>query len=152
MKRLLSSALIVAALVLPLAARAADIPSYAQPAPPPAGGDRISGTIRGVNGKYGLTVRDSRGYIDNVTMHQGTIINPTGLQLQTGMRVTVLGHADGGTFDANEIDTPYHFYGDAEYPYYGGYPYPYYGDWNVGFGFGGWGGGWGGWHGGFRGR
>ncbi|HTJ26834.1 MAG TPA: hypothetical protein VMA36_11810 [Candidatus Limnocylindria bacterium] len=138
MKRLLSSALIVAALVLPLAARAADIPSYAQPAPPPAGDDRIHGTIRGINGKYGLTVRDSRGYIDNVTMHQGTIINPTGLQLAPGMRVTILGHGDGGTFDANEVDTPYHYEGDVVYPY--GYGYPYYPAWNVGVGWGGWGG------------
>jgi hypothetical protein len=146
MKRILSSALIVAALALPLAARAADVPSYAVPAP--SGDEQIHGTIRGLSGKYGLTVRDNRGYIDDVTMHQGTIINPTGLPLAPGMRVTVLGHAEGGTFSANEIDTPYQQYG-AVYPY--GYGYGYYpGAWDVGFGWGGWRGG--GFRGGFRGR
>jgi hypothetical protein len=133
MKRFLSTALVAATLALPLAARA-DTPSYAVPAP--AGDERIHGVVRAVNGKYGLTIHDSRGYIDNVTMHQGTIINPTGLALAPGMEVTILGHADGGTFDANEIDTPYNYEaGYYPYPYYGPYAYPAYG---VGFGWGGW--------------
>ncbi len=39
-------------------------------------------------------------------LHQGTIINPTGLTLEPGMNVTIDGYADGSNFDAMEIDTP----------------------------------------------
>jgi hypothetical protein len=131
MKRFFTSALIVAALAAPLAAQAADAPSYASA----SGEETVHGQISSINGKYGLTVRDNRGFVDNVTMHQGTIINPTGFQLEPGMRVTIVGHADGGTFAANEIDTPVQ-YVDVAYPYYAGPSW--------GFGWGGrWGGGWG---------
>ncbi len=41
----------------------------------------------------------------HVTMHDGTIINPTGVALQPGMRVRVMGYwNDNGTFEANQID------------------------------------------------
>jgi opacity protein-like surface antigen len=141
MKRILSTALAVAALALPLAAQAADAPSYAIP----SGEDSVHGVISSFNGKYGLTVRDNRGYTDNVMMHQGTIINPTGYPLQAGMRVTIVGHADGDTFAANEIDTPVEY---AAVPL--GYGYGYYPatDWSLGFGYG----RWGGFRGGFGGR
>jgi len=95
-----------------------------------------------------MYVRDVRGFIDNVTLHQGTIINPTGIRLQPGYPVTITGRASGSTFLADQIDTPFHNYGYA-YPYYGpvyAYPYPYpYPAYriNVGWGWGwGWGGGW----------
>jgi hypothetical protein len=54
-----------------------------------------------------MQIRDSRGFISNVSLHQGTIINPTGIKLQPGMRVTIHGRNAGATFAANEIDTPY---------------------------------------------
>ncbi|HTX55670.1 MAG TPA: hypothetical protein VMD47_01065 [Candidatus Acidoferrales bacterium] len=101
--------------------------------------ETIKGTISSFTGRYTMYVRDKRGYVDNVTLHQGTIINPTGIRLQPGMSVTITGRPSGSTFLADEIDTPYHYYGYAYpypyYPYYG----PYYG---VGLRFG-W--GWGGW-------
>jgi hypothetical protein len=93
----MSSAAIVTALVLPGEAMAA------QPAAP--SGQVIRGVINSINGKYGLTVEVGEGFQDNVTMHQGTIINPTGLALKPGMRVAIAGHADGNTFDANRIVT-----------------------------------------------
>lgn len=31
-----------------------------------------------------MFVRDARGYLDNVTLHKGTIINPTGIRLEAG--------------------------------------------------------------------
>jgi hypothetical protein len=126
MKRFLTSALIVAALAAPLAAQAADAPTYATA----SSDETVHGQITSINGKYGMTVRDNRGYLDNVTLHQGTVINPTGFELQPGMQVTIVGHADGATFAANEIDTPVQ-YAVMQNPYYYGYP-----DWGFGFGFG----------------
>jgi hypothetical protein len=126
-------------------------PSYAtppQPAPPPSYAtteEHIRGRISSFDGKYTLEVRDDRGFIDNVTLHDGTIINPTGLRLAVGQSVTVLGHNAGKTFEANEIDTPYANYGAAFYGYapYGYYPYYAYPAFGIGFrdrgfGFRGW--------------
>ncbi len=71
----------------------------------------IQGTIAAVTGTYSLALDDSHGYVDNVALHDGTTINPTGLTLAAGQTVTILGEPDGDVFVANEIDTPY-----AEYP------------------------------------
>jgi hypothetical protein len=112
---------------LPAAAVAQSVPSYAQPPQPPPGyaqpyrEEAIHGTVYAINGKYNITVRDSRGFLDNVSLHNGTIINPRGWTLRPGNRVTVNGQPSGSTFVADEIDTPY-----AEYPAYYPYPQPYY--------------------------
>ncbi len=108
----------------------AQAPSYAVRQP------SITGTVRSFDGAYTMYVRDEHGDLDRVQLHQGTIINPTGLHLEGGMHVTVYGHAAGDVFIADEIDTPYHFNRYYGYPYY---PYPYWG-WGIG-----WGWGWGGW-------
>ncbi len=42
-----------------------------------------------------LQVRDEQGYVDNVQLHQGTIINPTGITLEPGMVVSILGYNSG---------------------------------------------------------
>lgn len=94
----------------------------------------IKGTISGFNGAYTVYVRDNRGNVENVTLRQGTIINPTGVRLSEGQRVTVIGFAHGNTLVANQIDTPY---GISPPPYYGPpppYPYPYYGGY-YGYGY-----------------
>lgn len=101
MKRLMRSGLTLAALVLPVAARA-DTSNFSARTYEQA----IHGTINSIDGKYAFTVRDGRVNLEGVTMHRGTIINPTGLQLKPGMRVSISGHAAGGTFDADEIDAP----------------------------------------------
>jgi hypothetical protein len=123
-------------LILPAVAAAQDVPSYAvgpQPTvqqPVDQQGDQdetITGEIASVDGPFDIQVADSRGFGDNVQLHQGTVINPTGLTLAAGMQVTIQGYADGGVFQANEIDTPYQQYaGEAPPPvYYGaGYWYP----------------------------
>jgi hypothetical protein len=106
-------------------------PALAQPVPSYASGsadETIRGTVAAINGPYAISVRDARGFIDNVQLHQGTIINPTGLTLAPGQSVTILGRNDGRTFSANEIDTPYETVEAVPlYPAYGyyGYPYPY---------------------------
>lgn len=95
------------------------VPSYARPAAP-SDEETIRGRIVAINGKYGLDVRDDRSFIDNVQMHDGTIINPTGLMLRPGMSVTIMGYNRGRVFEANQIDTPYQSFGYV----YGPYPYP----------------------------
>jgi hypothetical protein len=110
------SAVALAGAIAPAAA-GAQVPSYAR-----NGDDTIRGTVASINGKYNISVRDDRGYVDNVSLHDGTIINPTGLTLAPGELVTIAGRPAGGTFVADEIDTPY-AYGYA-YPVYPVYPAP----------------------------
>jgi len=120
-------------MMLPLAAQAQDVPSYATQ--PYSADQNIHGRVVGFDGGYDLSVRDEKGYVDNVRLHPGTIINPTGLTLAPGMVVSVIGYNAGSYFSANQIDTPYQFYGD--YPYYAGHPWNYYGpSISLGFFFG----------------
>jgi hypothetical protein len=139
LKSALSGALLFPALALgaacataqPAAAQTQDLPAYAH-----AGDATIHGVVRSIDGKYNITVRDTKGYLDSVTLHDGTVINPTGLTLAPGQTVTIVGRADGNTFAADEIDTPYVAYGYA-YPVYP-YAYPawgYYPAFGVGFGW-----------------
>lgn len=135
----LAAALFIAA---PLAAQAQIAPYYAHSAPDGGAEAQIHGRILNFDGAYSLHVRDEKGYVDAVELHQGTIINPTGLTLAPGMVVSIMGYNGGSFFAANEIDTPYTYYGG--YPYYGGHPWNYYGPGvSLGFFFGnaGW------WHG-----
>jgi uncharacterized membrane protein YgcG len=144
MPRLIAALVAAIFIAAPLAANAQiapDGPSYA--ADSAYGGDaQIHGRILSFDGAYSVQVRDEQGYVDNVQLHQGTIINPTGLTLQPGMVVSILGYNAGSYFAANEIDTPYTY--SAGYPYYAGHPWNYYGPGiSLGFFFGnaGW------WHG-----
>ncbi len=143
---LAGSVALAASLATPASAQAPEaqpLPSYARPTGSVLAGETIKGTIVAVNGKYNLSVRDERGYIDNVTLRDGTIINPRGLTLAPGQSVTIAGTNAGSTFVADQIDTPYHSYGSAwdAYPYgpypYVVYPYPVYPVYGVGFAFGG---------------
>ncbi|HMD01505.1 MAG TPA: hypothetical protein VKG44_00945, partial [Candidatus Baltobacteraceae bacterium] len=154
--RLPLAALALAALVLPLAAGAQEapepgvipvpgaVPGDVQPyppsvqapqapyyAPPPvyaSQDETIHGRIQSIEGTFNLTFADDRGFLDNVVLRQGTIINPTGLTLAPGMAATIIGFASGNAFNANEIDTPYTYSGPAPTPaYYGaGWWYPGY--------------------------
>ncbi len=146
----LGLALAFAAALVPAVARADGLPSYAHQ------DETIHGTIVSFDGKYTAYVRDERGFVDRIRLHDGTVINPTGLTLESGQTVTILGHTDGHDFDANEIDTPYGEDGDyapdsgaayvAPYDYYSYYPayalaYPAFVSLGFGFGyFGGYGG------------
>lgn len=159
----LAAALCAAAsLALPSIAGAQQYPSYST-----AAQQTVKGTITGFNGAYTVYVQDQKGYGDNVVMHDGTVINPTGIKLQEGMPVTIYGYANGKQFDAWRIDvTPPQNMGyngaNGAYGYGGGYgggygygspygAYPYYGSPYGGYGWGGspwWGvgiGWWGGW-------
>ena len=141
MLKIFSALLAALFIAAPLAASAQIAPSYSEDQA--YGGDaQIHGRILSFDGAYSVQVRDERGYVDNVQLHQGTIINPTGLTLAPGMVVSILGYNAGPYFAANEVDTPYTYY--AGMPYYGGHPWNYYGpSVSLGFFFGnsGW------WHG-----
>ena len=102
------------------------VPSYA------TDDEHIEGRIAHIEGKYTLSVRDDRGFIDHVRLHQGTVINPIGLTLADGMRVRIFGHPADREFLADEVETPYRHYGYGPYappyaPYGYPYAYPYYG-------------------------
>jgi hypothetical protein len=134
--RIFAALLSIAVISAPLTAFAQQVPAQpeAQSAPTYArpgatnGEETIHGRINQFDGKYRLEVRDDRGFVDNVELHQGTVINPTGLSLQPGMAVTIVGYNRGHAFAANEIDTPYQSYGLAR-----AYSYPPY---SIGVGFG----------------
>ena len=131
--RIVAALIGAAALAAPLAALAQDAPagppppapSYARPIAP-NGEETIHGRILSIDGKYRVQLRDDHGFVDNVEMHQGTVINPTGLELRPGMEVTIVGYNRGPLFAANEIDTPYLSYGAV----------PLYPAYSVGIGFG----------------
>ncbi|HEV3091182.1 MAG TPA: hypothetical protein VGX91_07015 [Candidatus Cybelea sp.] len=164
-----SAALAAAVLCLALPGPAGaqeSVPGYGtQPVPgygtPVAHQEQIKGVLTGFDGTYTVYMRDDRGFDDHVSLHQGTMINPTGIKLVEGMRVTMWGNANGSTFEAYRIDvgggggyypdsSGYGYggyggygYGGGYYP--GGYGYGYGGyPWGVSLGFGwGWGGPWG---------
>jgi hypothetical protein len=128
--RLLGAAIAAAALIVPAIASAQVDPSYATG---DQGGQnqQIQGTVSAINGTWNITLADANGYSDSIALHQGTIINPTGLTLEPGMNVTIDGYADGSNFDAVEIDTPYQYQGPAPVAvYYGA------GEWYPGYAYG----------------
>ena len=132
MKRFFTGAVAAACLSGLLAAPvSAQAPTYARPSYA-SNEEMIRGRVLSFNGAYDLQLRDDRGFVDNVRLHPGTVINPTGLSLEAGMSVTIYGYNRGTIFAANEIDTPYHE-AYAVYPVYPyPYPYPYFG---TSFGF-----------------
>lgn len=155
----------VFAALVALTVTAVPAAAFAQTAPPDApppvavpsygtADETIHGRISSFDGGYSLQLRDDRGFIDNVQLQQGTVINPTGIRLQPGMSVTIHGVNHGAALVASQIDTPYQQYsavpvgpyGYQAYPYplyaYPLYPYPVYGypygpSLSVGIGFGG---------------
>jgi hypothetical protein len=125
----------------PVAAFADSVPSYAAA----NSGETIHGTISSAE-RNDVYVRDDRGFIDHVELHDGTVISPLGLTLGAGETVTITGHNAGPVFRADEVDAAnagdaqaydnsgpdqgYQPYGDGSYPYDYGYPYAY------GYGYG----------------
>jgi hypothetical protein len=68
---------------------------------------RIVGTVADFHGKYGLVMRDVRGALSEVTLHQGTIIKPVGLRLERGLIVSIAGQAADRSFAAAEVVAPF---------------------------------------------
>ena len=123
---LLRSFTVVAVLASCSSVAAATLPSYA------TNEETIKGTIASVSGNHHISVRDDRGFVDEVTLHDGTVINPTGLKLAPGLTVTILGRNAGSSFSANEIDTPYSERSGVTYAY----PYLVDGAFGAPYGYG----------------
>jgi hypothetical protein len=81
-----------------------EAPTYA--IPNADGNETVSGRITWFDGRFDLQVRDERGFIDNVQLRQGTVINPTGLTLRSGMPVQIRGRNRGYVLVAEQIDSP----------------------------------------------
>ncbi len=96
--------------IVALAIAGCGIPAAAQTGPSfgqPLGNQTLDGVVvRYVHGTYELGLRDDRGFLDNVHLHDKTIIFPIGITLQLGMRVRILGFNQGNAFTANEVDVP----------------------------------------------
>ncbi len=107
--RLIVAPIILALGLSPALALAQNVPSYAvpvtaQPPAPPADQETIHGTISSIDNNGGVQLNDDRGFIDSVQIQPNTIINPGGVQLKSGMVVTIGGAAQGQVFAANHID------------------------------------------------
>jgi|GEM_PF-1967036 hypothetical protein len=125
-----ASALLALALFVTIAPQPGSAQASAAPAAAnaPSSEQTIHGRITATDGRFNIRIHDDSGYNDSVQLHRGTIINPTGLTLEVGMRVRILGYNAGDVFAANEIDTPYRFAGPPPPAmYYGpGWWYPGY--------------------------
>ncbi|MBV8643549.1 MAG: hypothetical protein JO225_06500 [Candidatus Eremiobacteraeota bacterium] len=135
---LAAAAVMLTVCVAPAPAPAQDLPSYARPEQRNAY-ETIHGRIVSVLGPFHITVEDDRGFVDDVVLRHGTVINPRGLRLAAGMTVTIVGFNAGASFEADEIDTPYDYSGDAPPAmyygdgwYYPGYAYGYGPAWTLG--------------------
>jgi hypothetical protein len=96
-------ALAIAGCALTKPATAQTVPTFASP----LGNERLDGVVvRFAQGTYDLGLRDDNGFVDNVRLHDKTIIFPVGLTLRPGMRVRIVGFNQGTAFTANEIDGP----------------------------------------------
>jgi len=63
-------------------------------------GNQLSGSVRSFS-PYNLYLSNGT----HVVLHNGTVINPTGANLNSGQRVRVVGNWNqDGTFNANEVD------------------------------------------------
>ncbi|HTJ24909.1 MAG TPA: hypothetical protein VMA36_01990 [Candidatus Limnocylindria bacterium] len=101
MKRFLGSAALALALGLPAAA-------YAATSTPAKAPDTLTlrGVISAIDGKWDVTLHDNNGFVEDVALHRGTIIAPTGLRLTPGMQVSIVGYQNHATFDAERIVGP----------------------------------------------
>ena len=128
----MAGSLALAVAAVPGRISAQDVPSYGRPSTT-AQDETIHGRIDSILGPYSIVLRDDRGFLDSVTLRQGTIINPRGLRLAVGMIVTIMGYNAGSSFAALEIDAPYD---DAAPPVYSGSDIYDYGLSPIDFGIG----------------
>jgi hypothetical protein len=76
-------------------------------------GETIRGTSVSVQDLNHISVADDRGFTDDVTLRPGAAVFSSGVRLQPGERVTIVGSNGGRTFLASRIATS----GRSDYGY-----------------------------------
>jgi hypothetical protein len=69
----------------------------------PFADERIRGTVESLDGHERLTLRDERGFQDDIAIGHDTRIVPRGTRLAPGMRIAITGYNGGKWFDAVSI-------------------------------------------------
>jgi hypothetical protein len=69
----------------------------------PFADEHIRGTVESFDGQEQLTLRDERGFLDDVAIGHDTRIAPRGTRLVPGMRIAITGYDGGKWFDAVSI-------------------------------------------------
>jgi hypothetical protein len=69
----------------------------------PFADEHIRGTVESFDGQEQLTLRDERGFLDDVAIGHDTRITPRGTRLVPGMRIAITGYNGGKWFDAVSI-------------------------------------------------
>lgn len=69
----------------------------------PFADEHIRGTVESFDGQERLTLRDERGFQDDVAIGHDTRILPRGTRLAAGMRIAITGYNGGKWFDAVSI-------------------------------------------------
>jgi hypothetical protein len=69
----------------------------------PFSDEHVQGVVVSFDGQERLTLRDDRGYIDDVSLGDETRITPEGTRIVPGMRLALTGYNGGRWFDATAI-------------------------------------------------
>ena len=91
-------------------------------------GSTLRGSVAAFDGKYSLQVRDEQGSVIAVELRKGTVINPVGMRLRSGMYVVIMlgSGSDTSKLYANQIDAPFERrreYRSSRQACYGGFCY-----------------------------
>jgi hypothetical protein len=70
----------------------------------PFSDEHVSGVVQSFDGQERLTLRDDRGYIDDVSLGEQTRITPEGARLTPGARIRITGYNGGKWLDATAIE------------------------------------------------
>ncbi|HTJ26482.1 MAG TPA: hypothetical protein VMA36_09970 [Candidatus Limnocylindria bacterium] len=70
----------------------------------PFSDEHVQGVVADFDGQEHLTLRDDRGFIDDVSLGDQTRITPEGSRIVPGMRLALTGYNAGKWFDATAID------------------------------------------------
>lgn len=91
-RRALGALTCMAAVTIPLSATAQ-----------PFSDEHVQGVVISFDGQERLTLRDDRGYVDDVSLGYETRISPEGTRIVPGMRLALTGYNGGKWFDATAI-------------------------------------------------
>ncbi len=99
---------VLAIIFLALAVSLQAAPVAAQSSPTYSDGSTLRGNVAAFDGKYSLQVRDEQGSVIAVELRSGTVINPVGTRLRSGMDVVIMlgSGSDASKLYAKQINAP----------------------------------------------